>query len=82
MERRLIMKVVNPIGIEIETFSAAHKSIVMACMCGTWSNFSSSRTTADTCAHCGCNCYDNNGENKTTTIGNYTRASDTSRCTL
>ena len=75
------MKVVNPIGRNAEAISSAHNDVIMACMCGTWSNFSATRTTDDTCRHCGCNCYDSSGEETKYRTNNFSTASSANRAT-
>lgn len=47
------MKAVNPFGVVPSSLEKAGNE-VMACMCT--NTFSSTRTTHDTCSHCGCSC--------------------------
>lgn len=55
------MKVINPVGRKAENDFVANSA--RACACGTLpGQFSYANTTADTCSHCGCNCYDEPGE--------------------
>ncbi len=74
------MRVVNPIGRKAESSTSAN-NLARACMCGTWSNFSSTQTTADSCDHCGCNCYNADGDKTKYETNNYKSASGASRAT-
>lgn len=75
------MKLINPIGREVSSNASANHAVPMACMCGAWSNFSGTRTTSDTCSHCGCNCYNSSGDTTRYRVKNYTVANDSSRAT-
>lgn len=48
------MRIINPIGRKTSTDVAAH-NVINACMCS-GDSFAVARTSADTCAHCGCSC--------------------------
>lgn len=72
------MRVVNPMGRKIDT-SVEANNIVRGCTCGTWSNYSGTRTTSDSCSHCGCNCRDASGETTKYSTNNYKDASTAGR---
>ena len=74
------MRLINPIGREASSAASAN-CVPMACMCGKWSNFSGTRTTSDTCSHCGCNCYNGSGDSTKYRVNNYTVANDSNRAT-
>lgn len=74
------MRVVNPIGRKAESSLAAH-NLARACMCGTWANFSATQTTDDSCDHCGCNCYNEDGDTTKYKSNNFNSASGANRAT-
>lgn len=74
------MRIVNPIGRKVEADASAH-NLARACTCGTWDNFSATRTTDDSCEHCGCNCYDADGNITRYRINNFNEASTVNRAT-
>ncbi|MBU5299505.1 Apre_1838 family putative sactipeptide bacteriocin [Clostridium sporogenes] len=74
------MRIINPIGRKVEPSASAH-NIMQACMCGVWANFSGTRTTDDSCDHCGCNCKNSDGNNTRYRSNNFNDASNAGRAT-
>lgn len=79
-ERRMTMKVVNPVGRKVSTnVEANYDAQPRACMCNNGFTFSSGMGYNDNCNHCGYKCWPWNAEsnhqvakntNRATTVGN------------
>ena len=62
------MKVINPVGRDVNTGVEAHASVLRACMCE-WDEASfAAAKGSDGCFHCGCNCGMTNGNTQKATI--------------
>lgn len=74
------MRIINPVGRKVEPSASAH-NIMQACMCGTWGSFKGTRTTDDSCDHCGCNCHNSSGKDTKYRSNNFSSANDSNRST-